>query len=69
MRLFLITKHLRNERKLGLITAEVDHECFQKFGKNLKDDDDISNLFFRNNGKMQRNASEKFKTIFLSLVW
>ena len=49
---FSISKHLRNNKKVGLIAVKNNPESFQYVGKNLKDDDDIFKLAFYQNEKI-----------------
>ena len=46
-----ISRHLCNNKKVGMIAIKNEPNSFQYLGKNLKDDDDIFNLAFQQNEK------------------
>ena len=56
-----ISKHLRYNKKVGLIAIENIPNNFQYVRKLLKDDDDIFKLAFQQNEKIVRHASERLR--------
>ena len=56
-------KHLRNNKKVGMITFENIPNSFQYVGKGLKDDDDIFKIAFQQNENVLRYASERLGKI------
>ena len=59
----LISKHLRNNKKVGMIAVKNNPNSFQYVGKSLKDDDDIFKLAFQLNEKTLRYASARLRKI------
>ena len=59
----LISKHLRKNKNVVMEAVEKNHNRFQSFGKNLKDDDDIFKLAFQQNEETLRYASERLRKI------
>ena len=47
----LISKHLRNNKKVGMIAVKNIPYGYQYIGKNIKDDDEIFKLAFEQNKK------------------
>ena len=56
----LYYKHLRNNKKTGMIAVKKSNN-FQYVGKNLKDDDDIFKLAFQANEELLSYASERLR--------
>ena len=59
----LIIKHLRNNKKVGMIGVKNNPISFQYVGKSSKDDDDIFKLAFEQNKEVLRYASERLRKI------
>ena len=59
----LISKHLRINKKVGLIAVKNIPNSFQYVGKNLKDDDELFKVAFQQNEKILRYASERLRKI------
>ena len=57
----LISKHLRNNKKVGMIAVKSNPNIFQYLGKNLKDDDELFNLAFQQSRELLRYASERLR--------
>ena len=61
--LSLISKHLRNIEKVGMIAVKINPNSFQFIGKSLNDDDDTFKFAFNHNEKILRYASERLRKI------
>ena len=61
----LISKHLRNIKKVGMIAVKNIPGSFQYVGKSSHDDDDIFKLAFQKNAKFFRYASETLRKIII----
>ena len=57
----LLSKHLRNYKKIGMIAVKNNPISFQCVGKKLKDDNDMFKLAFQQNEKILRYARERFR--------
>ena len=53
---FLISKHLRKNKKVVMVAVEKNPNRFQYVGKNVKDDDDIFKVVFQRNKELLRYA-------------
>ena len=58
-----ISKHLRNNKKGGMMAVKNNPDNFQYVGKILKDDDEIIKLAFQQNEEIHRYASERLRRI------
>ena len=59
----LISKHLRENKKVVMVAVEKNPKGFQYIGRNLKDHDDIFKLAFQQNEEILRYASERLRKI------
>ena len=57
----LISKHVRNNKKVGMAAVKTNPKKFQNVGENLKDDDEIYNLAFQQDKELLRYASESLR--------
>ena len=57
----LISKHLRSNKKVGIIAVKVNPNSCQYLGKNLKDDDEIFKLAFQQDKELLRYANERLR--------
>ena len=57
----LISKHLRNNTKVGMIAVKINPNNFQCLGKNLKDDDELFKLAFQQDNDLLKYASERLR--------
>ena len=65
----IISNHLRNIKKVGMIAVKNETKNFQYVGKNLKNDDEIFKLAFQQDKDKIRYASERLrKTNILDYV-
>ena len=56
---FLISKHLRNNKKFGMTAVSNNPNSYQYIGKNMKNDDDIFKLAFQQIDEILRYACER----------
>ena len=56
----LISKHMRNNKQVGMVAVKINPGNFQYVGKNLKDDE-IFKLLFQQNKEILKYASERVK--------
>ena len=54
-----MNEHLRNENRIGLLAVENNPKIFQHVGTNLKDNDETTELTYKNNEKKRGYASER----------
>ena len=59
----LISKHMRNNKQVGMVAVKINPNNFQYVGKNLKDDDEIFKLAFQQNKEILKYASERVRKI------
>ena len=57
----LISKHLRDNEKVGMIAVKKNPKQFQYVGKSLKDDDDIFKLSFQQDKELPKNAVKRLR--------
>ena len=57
----LISKHLHNNEKVGMIAVKIKPENFKNFGKFLRDDVEIFKLAFQQDKELLRFASERLR--------
>ena len=57
----LVSKHLRNYKKVGMMAVKNNPKKFQYLGKNLKEDDEIFKLAFQQDKEILRYAGERLR--------
>ena len=57
----LISKHLRENKKVVMVAVEKNPNSFQYVAKNLKDDDEIFKLAFQQTEEKLKYASERLR--------